>query len=127
MSSGQRHIAPSVAINGALATRLVSTNQPEPLKNPPVTKPRARRMVPTDTDTLAHCQPPAGSAGRPVMRVPAPRLSQSVPLAETSRVARQASGLVPARCQVSVGPGLPDTPVGDGRGTSKISDKEQQP
>ncbi len=91
-------------MNGALVTILVSTNQLEPLKNPPVTKPRTRRMVPTDTDTLVHCQPPAGSAGGPLTRLPAPRLSQSVPLVEASSVARQTSGLVPPRSQVRVEP-----------------------
>src|SRR5512137_2319677 len=82
-------------MDAALVTKLVSTNQLVALHAPPATKPRARRRLPTDTDTLVHCQPPE-------LRVPAPRLSQSVPLAETSRVVRQTSGLVPPRSQVSV-------------------------
>src|SRR5512137_264236 len=84
-------------MDAALVTKLVSTNQLVALHAPPATKPRARRRLPTDTDTLVHCQPPD-------MRVPAPRLSQSVPLAETSSVVRQTSGLVPPRSQVRVEP-----------------------
>src|ERR1035441_6310314 len=49
----------------------VSTNQPEPLYSPPVQRPRARIVALVGSESPVCCQPPA-------MRVPAPRLIQSM-------------------------------------------------
>src|SRR5512139_2547812 len=84
-------------IEGGVVTMLVSTNQLEPLNCPPVTKPRARRVALAGMETPVSRQPP-------VMRVPAPRLTQSVPLVQASKLVRQTSGLLPPRSQVRVDP-----------------------
>ena len=78
---------------------MVSTNQVEPLKSPPVTKPRAR------TDRNGDCRMSGVRAGPfscqpPLMRIGSAKKAQSVPLVESSKVAREISGLAPPRSQV---------------------------
>src|ERR1035438_5651885 len=75
------------------APRMLSANQAEPLNSPPVTNPLARRLRMGGRAIPVNCHPPG-------TRCPAPRLVQSTPLVEVSKVASQASGLVPPRSQV---------------------------
>src|SRR2546425_11261962 len=83
----------------------VSTNQLEALFAPPTVYPRARKVVFVGRATPVSCQPPACPAGRPGMRVPAPRFVHELPPSgEYSKVVRQTSGLVPPRVQVRVEP-----------------------
>ena len=72
---------------------LVSTNQLEPLYWAPSMNPRARMVKLLGRETLLNRQPPE-------MRAGAARAFQVLPLVETSKVARQTSGLVPPRNQV---------------------------
>src|SRR6266446_3110821 len=82
----------------------VSTNQLEALFAPPTVYPRARNVVFVGRASPVSCQPPACPAGRPGMRMPAPRFDQELPSGEYSKVVRQTSGLVPPRIQVRVEP-----------------------
>src|SRR5208282_5760276 len=73
----------------------VSTNELDPSYSPLVTKPRARMFRTWARGRLVNCQPPGA-------RCPAPKLTQSTPLVEMSKVVRQTSGPVPPRCHEMV-------------------------